>query len=195
MQASAVSLKYGPNFSIRERYLPLGYRWTRLVGLIAFGPLLLYQGGFFAIMMILFLPFGIGKALVNRFWPPGSGPPDYLVSRGSNSVYVMVTAASPESNSSSSRGGLVDRAYCYMSYQGDAGNSVTSQCVAEAALTLVCNRDELPPRSEDGFGTPAELLGLALLNRLKCNQVRPVTFTCSVRTRTPKNEMRLYLEQ
>lgn len=56
----------------------------------------------------------------------------------------------------------------------DPGNYATAQCVSESALALVFNEGDLPSRSDDGFGTPAELLGDVLLKRLMSTPVRPV---------------------
>jgi hypothetical protein len=61
-------------------------------------------------------------------------------------------------------------------------------------MALVLDRDILPPRSEDGFGTPAELLGHVLLKRFKETKVRPVEVKTSVRTGTPKDEMKIYID-
>jgi short subunit dehydrogenase-like uncharacterized protein len=109
--------------------------------------------------------------------------PDELCKLGSNSVYCKVEGIDANSGAQN-RGGSdnhkVYTAYSYFTYQGDAGNYVTAQCVAEAALVLVLNRDELPNRSDDGFGTPAELLGAPLLKRFAHTTVRPVTIKAAV---------------
>jgi short subunit dehydrogenase-like uncharacterized protein len=75
----------------------------------------------------------------------------------------------------------------------DPGNYVTAQCVCEAALALVFNKGELPPRSEDGFGTPAELLGFALIRRLKESPVRPVILETLVRLNSSR-DWKMYLD-
>jgi short subunit dehydrogenase-like uncharacterized protein len=75
----------------------------------------------------------------------------------------------------------------------DPGNYVTAQCVCEAALALVFNKGELPPRSEDGFGTPAELLGFALIRRLKESPVRPVILETHVRLNSSR-DWKMYLD-
>lgn len=75
----------------------------------------------------------------------------------------------------------------------DPANYATAQCVCEAALALVFNRTELPPRSEDGFGTPAELLGFALIRRLKESPVRPVVLETHVRLNASQ-DWQMYLD-
>jgi short subunit dehydrogenase-like uncharacterized protein len=70
---------------------------------------------------------------------------------------------------------------------------VTAQCVGEAALSLVHNRSELPARSEDGFGTPAELLGPVLLKRLQESKVRAVKVVKTERRNAPKHETQVYV--
>jgi len=66
-----------------------------------------------------------------------------------------------------------------------------AQCVSEAALTLLLDRKDLPPRSADGFGTPAELLGKPLLSRLQNTSVRPVDVETNVRKGVGR-EWRMY---
>ena len=130
----------------------------------------------------------LGKKAADMLFPAGSGLSDFWCELGQTQVYVTVTSK-PASNNSS---GLVDRAYAFLEMKGDAGNLVTSQCVCESALCLLFNRDELPARSLDGFGTPAELLGKVLQRRLTESKVRPVKLTTLVRTGTPKYEMRIF---
>jgi short subunit dehydrogenase-like uncharacterized protein len=188
VQASSVALNYGKDFTVKERYLPLGLYVTRVVGIMALIPMLLLQLGILCMVVVLRAPW-IGKKLATIIAPAGSGPPDRFCEMGSNGVYAMVTAK-PEYEDSE---GKVDRAYAYISMKGDAGNLVTAQCVSESALALVLNRAELPERSEDGFGTPAELLGKPLLKRLKENKVRPVEVSVVVRKGTHKTEMKIYI--
>lgn len=186
IQASSVALEYGTKFTARERYVPFGFLMTKVLGIMAFLPMVLYQLSILSVVTVLKLPV-VGKKIASLIAPAGSGFPDYLCELGGNAVYATVTA---EANDDS---GKVDRAYAYISFQGDAGNLVTAQCVSEAALGLVFDRSSLPKRSEDGFGTPAELLGKTLLNRFKETKVRPVEVKTLVRTGTPKNEMKLYI--
>jgi short subunit dehydrogenase-like uncharacterized protein len=169
VQASAVALKYGNNFKAQERALPLGYLGTKLASIVVLFPLILVHWCTLIIVGVLRLPV-VGKRVANLV-PPGSGVPDSFVYMGSNSTYCKV------------HGKIGDQthvAYCLLKFQGDAGNAVTAQCVSEAALTLVFNRSDLPERSLDGFGTPAELLGDALLHRFGSTNVRPVIVRTSV---------------
>jgi short subunit dehydrogenase-like uncharacterized protein len=188
VQASSIALNYGKDFTVQERYLPLGLYFTRVVGIMALIPMLLLQLGILCMVAVLKTPW-IGKKLATIIAPAGSGPPDRFCEMGSNGVYAMVTAK-PECEDAE---GKVDRAYAYISMKGDAGNLVTAQCVSESALALIWNRDELPERNEDGFGTPAELLGKPLLKRLKENKVRPVEVSVVVRKGTHKTEMKIYI--
>lgn len=165
LQASAVALGYGPKVAIRERWVPLGFLWTRRVGIWALVPFLCLQVGMLVGIGIFFLPY-IGKKLAMILAPPGTGAPDWMVERGSNSVYAVAMAPAGD--------GTVHRGSAYLRFEGDAGNAVTAQCVVESALTLLLNREDLPPRSIDGFGSPAELLGKALLKRFQTNAVRQV---------------------
>ena len=167
IQASAVALSYGDDFTVQERFLPLGYSFTKVVSVFA-----LMQFLFMLVAAILRLPV-VGKRLADAVVPPGSGVPDALCEMGSNAVYVKMDATSKDDGKSYT-------AYSYLSFQGDAGNTVTAQCVSEAALVLVFDRDKLPPRSDDGFGTPAEILGDCLLKRFQETKVRPVTIKASI---------------
>jgi short subunit dehydrogenase-like uncharacterized protein len=97
---------------------------------------------------------------------------------------VVANAASPTSK------GNVDRAACRISFQGDPGNLVTAQCICESALALLYDRQELPERSEDGFGTPAEIIGTVLLQRLRQTRVRVV----QVETKAQKNMPKINLK-
>ena len=87
----------------------------------------------------------------------------------------------------------MDRGYAYMSFKGDACNWTTAQCVCESALALVFDRDSLPKRSDDGFGTAAEIFGNVLVKRFRENKVRPVDVQVNVRTDVSKNEMKVYI--
>ena len=187
MQASAIALGYGESFTVRERYVPLGYSWTRLIGIVALLPCMFLQMCILWCVMIARTPV-FGKWITNIIAPAGSGAPDFLCRMGTNSVYATATTKLDEDSAT------VDRGYAHMSFQGDAGNTVTAQCVSEAALTLLFDRDSLPPRSEDGFGTPAEMLGMALFKRFQTCQVRPVEIQTCARTKVEKHEMTVYIE-
>ena len=132
-------------------------------------------------------PF-LGKFLLNLIAPAGSGVPDSLCRLGVNGVYAVASTKLDEETAT------VDRGYAFLSFQGDAGNSVTAQCVAEAALALVFDRYRLPDRTEDGFGTPAELLGMVLLERFQSCKTRPVQVQTYARCRVDKYEMQVYAE-
>ena len=187
LAASAAALNYGPNFTYRERFLPLGYRWTRALGLVSAIPALFFQAFLFAVMAIFMLPV-IGKKLADLLLPPGSGVPDSFLDPCYAEVYAEVTAKTEVESEE-----CVDRATCFISFQGDPGNLVTAQCVGEAALCLVYNRSELPVRSKDGFGTPAEFLGPVLLKRLKESKVRHVKIVTTVHRNVPKRETQVYM--
>lgn len=173
IQASAVALGYGDDFTVQERFVPVGYFFTKLFSIFALFPMAIVL--FFVDLgyAILRLPT-IGKMLADTLAPPGSGMPDSLCGIGSNAVYVKIDATTKDDDPKTYT------AYTYFSFKGDAGNTVTAQCVSEAALVLVFNRDNLPPISEDGFGTPAQLLGEPLLQRLKDTKVRKVIVKESV---------------
>jgi hypothetical protein len=173
IQASAVALGYGDDFTVQERFVPLGYFVTKLLSIFALFPLAVVQ--FFVVLGygILRLPV-VGTKLADTLAPPGSGMPDSWCAMGSNTVYVKIDATTKDD------GGKSYTAYSYLSFEGDAGNTVTAQCVSEAALVLIFNRDNLPPKSEDGFGTPAQILGEPLLQRLKETNVRKVTIKASI---------------
>lgn len=185
VHASAVSLKYGPNFVYHERFLPTGFRMTAQLGTISLVPAFLTLAALGVSFLVLKLPV-IGQFLVNRLVPPGSGMPDQMCRAGYAEVYAEVVG--PKNPVT----GLVDKANCFIAFEGDPGNWVTAQCISESALALVLNREELPPRSEDGFGTPVELLGGVLLKRLKETKVRPIVSQTSVRKQTARHEWRMF---
>jgi short subunit dehydrogenase-like uncharacterized protein len=187
--ASAAALQYGPNFVYRERFLPLGYKWTRTLGLFSILPGLIFQFVLFVSMGIFMIPI-LGKKLADVLLPPGSGVPDSLLDSCYADVYAEVTAAHSSTENATDS---VDRASCFISFEGDPGNLVTAQCVSEAALCLVYNRNELPSRSEDGFGTPAELLGPVLLKRLEESKVRKVKIVTRVHLNSPKHKTQVYM--
>lgn len=187
VQASAIALEYGSkDIQIRERLLPLGFFGTRLASIFALIPSLFVQASILLSMAILKTPF-LGKFLCDYFAPPGSGAPDWMVDIGSCATYVEVST-SPDPQT-----GTIHRGYAHLAFQGDPGNAATAQCVCESALALLLNREDLPPNSLDGFGTPAEILGAALLKRFQNAKARPVTVSTFARKGVSKNEMKLYL--
>lgn len=184
VHASAISLKYGDRFTYKERFLPIGYAFTTQLGIISLIPAVITQVGLLLLAVLLRLPV-IGPRLVSAVAPPGSGPPEAVCKAGVTEVYAEVCTR-PDTS------GRVDKANCYVAFEGDPGNYVTAQCVCEAALALIFDRDKLPPKSEDGFGTPAELLGEIYLERLIENEIRPVEFQTDIRHAALKHEWRMY---
>lgn len=185
VNATAIALKYGPDFVYRERYLPLGFQMTTGVGTLSIIPAIITQIFTLLCLLILKTP-KVGSFLVNFFMPPGSGSSDQVCQAGHVEVYAQVETK-PNMTT-----GLVDRANCLIKFQGDPGNLVTAQCIAEAALALIYNKAQLPPRSEDGFGTPAELLGSVLLTRLQRSPVRPVQVHTHARKAVSGMEWRMF---
>eukprot|EP00934_Nitzschia_sp_Nitz4_P004770 Nitzschia sp. Nitz4//scaffold55_size114948//61460//62993//NITZ4_003903-RA/size114948-snap-gene-0.188-mRNA-1//-1//CDS//3329554536//4760//frame0 len=191
MQASSVALDYGGGqpMSIRERMLPLGFTATRAFGAFVFFPMLILQIIILCGVAMFRFPY-VGKKVVDVVAPPGSGAPDWAVEMGNNAVYAVVTA---EPQEDSAQKDLVNRGYAYMNFHGDAGNAVTAQCVVESALALLLNKATLPPRSEDGFGTPAEILGKVLLERFIATKVRPIEVKITARTGVTRRDPKLYI--
>jgi len=173
VNATALSLKYGRNFVYRERFIPTSYAMTTNLTLVSAIPAILVQLVTIVAVTLLKLPI-IGLFLANLFFPPGTGMSDSACREGYAHVYAEVAT---EANSA----GGSDKASCLMKFKGDPGNFVTAQCVSEAALTLLFGGDDLPPRSSDGFGTPAELLGKPLVQRLLNSPIRAVTIETDVR--------------
>jgi len=173
VHASAIALHYGENFKYRERFVPTGYRMTAKLGVLALIPALIVQLAVVAFVTFIKIPV-LGKLLADVFAPPGTGMSDRMCKEAYAEVYAQVTT-------STSKTGKVDKADVLIKFEGDPGNWVTAQCACESALALLLNKSELPPRSEDGFGTPAELLGTVLLKRLQKTAVRPVQLETQVR--------------
>lgn len=192
VHASAVALKYyspsqekgGGNsegsFTYWERFLPAGLDLTCYLNVFSIIPALTYSFALAAITVTLKLPV-VGQKLLDSVLPPGAGTPDWINEMGYSDVYCEVLSVSDDKSK-----GLVDRGTCRLMFEGDPGNLCTAQCVSEAALTLVHGRNDLPPNSEDGFGTPAQLLGDALLSRLLKSRVRKV----SMETKVIENDRR-----
>jgi short subunit dehydrogenase-like uncharacterized protein len=182
--ASSLALGYGKNFVYRERFLPLGIQKTRKLSILSIIPAVATQLGLMFAVSILKTPF-LGKFLADWLFPPGSGSPDSFCKSGFAEVYSEVTTAPNSSRK-------VNRANCSIKFEGDPGNWVTAQCVVESALALLLEKDKLPARSKDGFGTPAELLGPVLLNRLQKSSVRPVKIVTNARKGVDQNETAIY---
>jgi short subunit dehydrogenase-like uncharacterized protein len=186
VHASAVALGYGTSFTYRERLYPAGYKFTRMMGIFSIIPVMIY----FVTMIFIGFVFGIpliGKKLADKCFPPGTGPPDVFNQSCFTNVYAEVTAQA----AAPTAGDRVDRATCYIGFQGDPGNLVTAQLVSESALALLWDRSSLPQSC--GFGTPSELLGKVLLKRLGETKVRPIKITTTVRKDSPRKESQLFL--
>jgi short subunit dehydrogenase-like uncharacterized protein len=184
VNASAVAQNYGPNFSYRERCLPVGFRGTAQLQTFSLIPAVMTQFGMIATLVLLKLPL-LGALLIKYFMPPGSGASDAACAGGYAEVYAEVSGPVKKN-------GKVDKANCFLKFKGDPGNWVTAQCVSESALALLLDKEELPKRSEDGFGTPSELLGPVLLKRLKESRVRPIELATHVRKSTAVTEWRMF---
>ena len=184
VNASAISLKYGPKFVYKERYLPVGFKMTTRMRFVSVIPAIFVQLAVLFGGMLLKLPI-IGPILISWIAPPGSGCSEMDCRTGVSEVYAEVSTAVDDA-------GLVARANCLLEFEGDAANWVTSQCVTEAALAFIINKDELPPRTKDGFGTPAEVFGNVLLERMKKSTIRPLTAVTSVRKATSPLEWQMY---
>eukprot|EP00541_Cyclophora_tenuis_P018907 CAMPEP_0116576674 /NCGR_PEP_ID=MMETSP0397-20121206/20667_1 /TAXON_ID=216820 /ORGANISM="Cyclophora tenuis, Strain ECT3854" /LENGTH=205 /DNA_ID=CAMNT_0004105749 /DNA_START=204 /DNA_END=821 /DNA_ORIENTATION=- len=192
VQASAIALNYGPNFRYYERVLSFP-RWKTNM---YFGIFTIFPG--LATLLILSTIMGlvripiVGKLLLDWLAPPGTGNTDDFAAKAFSQVYaeVVCKAVAPTSPSN------VDRATCFIDFKGDPNNLVTAQCVCETALCMVSpqSRKELPPRSDDGFGTPAQLMGQVLFQRLQNNKVRPVgIYTTVTKDDSPQaTKVRLY---
>jgi short subunit dehydrogenase-like uncharacterized protein len=184
VNASAVAQNYGPNFSYRERCLPVGFRGTTQLQTFSLIPAIVTQFGMIAMLILLKIPL-LGSLLIKYFMPPGSGASDAACAGGYAEVYAEVCGPVKKS-------GKVDKANCFLKFKGDPGNWVTAQCVSESALALLLDKKDLPARSEDGFGTPSELLGPVLLKRLKETRVRPIELATHVRKSTTVTEWKMF---
>ena len=197
VHASALALKYytpseangkkEESFTYWERFLPAGLDLTCYLNIFSIIPALSYSFALAAMTVTLKMPI-VGQKLLDYVLPPGAGTPDWINEMGYSDVYCEVLSVA---NDDSKSKGVVDRGTCRLVFEGDPGNLCTAQCVSEAALTLVHGRDDLPPNSEDGFGTPAQLLGDALLSRLLKSRVRKVT----METKVIENDRRLKWER
>jgi len=185
VHASAIALNYGPKFTYKERFLPLGIDRTIAFGHFSTIPSLFVLGAIMMGGLMIKLPI-IGDFILNFVAPPGSGASDKMCENGHAAVYAEVKAPLE------GQPGQMACANAYMSFEGDPGNWVTAQTVTESALSLLLQRKELPPRSKDGFGTPAELLGTVLLKRLTETKVRPVIVKTHVRMNEREHEYKIY---
>jgi len=181
-------------FTYQERML-VHTSLSKIIGYLSLVPVVILYAMVSILATLFFLllklPF-LGNRLAHWILPPGSGPSININEKGYAEIYALVKGErippcgdddtppnndSPPSSSSSSttdNNCYDNRSSCRIRFQGDPGNLITSQCVSESALCLLLNRPDLPPRSKDGFGTPAQLLGSVLLQRLENSPVRPV---------------------
>ncbi|KAL7578113.1 hypothetical protein ACA910_012562 [Epithemia clementina (nom. ined.)] len=185
---SALALQYGKpdKFVYYERYIPVGFPLALQLKAFSMIAVLFTQFGFYLFMFVVKLPI-IGPWVVNTLYPIGSGISDESCQSGFSEIYAEVQTSIPMSD-----GGIhkkkVSKANCFLKFKGDPGNWITAQCVSEAALCLLLDKDKLPPKSDDGFGSPVEILGGTLLQRLTKTKVRPVQCTTNVRIATDKHE-------
>jgi short subunit dehydrogenase-like uncharacterized protein len=192
VHASALALNYGPNFKYYERFCPLGFKLTLGFGLFGVIPCFITLWAIAVLGLLIRLPL-FGDIVLKFIIPPGSGLSDDLCKRGYAEVYAEVKAPFKHPETKERVHDRVSCANSFIQFEGDPGNSITAQCVVESALSLVLNRKELPPNSKDGFGTPAELLGPVLLNRLKNSKVRPVKVKTNVRKNVLVHEFEVYM--
>eukprot|EP00550_Attheya_septentrionalis_P005787 CAMPEP_0198284254 /NCGR_PEP_ID=MMETSP1449-20131203/3735_1 /TAXON_ID=420275 /ORGANISM="Attheya septentrionalis, Strain CCMP2084" /LENGTH=523 /DNA_ID=CAMNT_0043981233 /DNA_START=227 /DNA_END=1798 /DNA_ORIENTATION=+ len=182
VNATAAALNYSsPNtdgkndgFTYGERFLPLGFRATSAIGIFSFIAALFFQLILGLVFFVFKLP-SLGKHLAMKLMPPGTGSPDLINEQGYGTVYAEVLT-SPK------KGEVQKKGTCMLQMTGDPGNLITAQCVGESALTLLWTATEdLPERSEDGFGTPMELMGSELVMRLLQSKVRNVEIKASAK--------------
>ena len=189
---SAVALKYGKpgTFVYYERFLPVGFAGSIQLKALSIIAVVMSQMALILGFFILRLPL-LGSWLAHTIFPLGSGMSDESCQNGFVEMYTEV-----ESSTDSSCGGRptnkVNKANCFLKFKGDPGNWVTAQCVSEAALCLLLDQESLPPKSEDGFGSPTEILGGTLVKRLTNTKIRPVECTTHVRLDTDKREWTMF---
>lgn len=169
------TVTYSKHFTYRERTLPAGFNRSKKIGILSAIPAILFTSILSIFIFIFKFPI-FGKRLAMWLLPPGSGSPDALNRSGYADVYARVDGEC------GGEGEDIDRyqASCLMQFKGDPGNLVTAQCLSESALCLTLHRSDLPKRSSDGFGTPAQTFGIILLKRLVDAKVRPVTMKTNV---------------
>jgi len=144
VHTSTASLKYGPNFSHRESYLPVGFRGTAKLPILPCISTFLVHLAILFDVIVLKMPL-LGSLLIFIL--------EKLVSdetRASGQVRVYA-----EVRDTLGKNGKADIANALLKFKGDPLNGIKAQCVSEAALVLLLDNADLPERSEDGFGTPA----------------------------------------
>ena len=134
---------YGANFVYNE-YAYNSSRWQAIKGMFGIAMI----GG------ILFSP--LRKLLRPMFRQPGDGPSKDIRDKGWFDCKFILKTAKGKRLVSSIRG------------EGDPGYKVTSKLLAESAMCLVQNADELPGgKNYGGVLTSATGLGMPLVERLK----------------------------
>jgi Saccharopine dehydrogenase NADP binding domain len=110
VQASALALNYGPNFTYYERMVPVGYKLTTKLRLVSVVPALMVLLACSIGFLILKLPL-VGFKLAKWLVPPGSGSSDQFCAAGHAEVYAEVSTAQ-------NKAGLCDKANCMLKFQG-----------------------------------------------------------------------------
>ncbi|MCY1137711.1 saccharopine dehydrogenase NADP-binding domain-containing protein [Actinoplanes sp. Pm04-4] len=131
------------------------YRETMSVGTSPLSPVIAngVKLGFGALVAGLMLP--PTRFVLDRVLPkPGTGPSEKAQREGHFTVDFFTTTTTGARYTARFRA------------QGDPGYAATAVMLGESALTLVHNREALPP-SEGGVLTPATALGDALVDRLR----------------------------
>jgi short subunit dehydrogenase-like uncharacterized protein len=110
VQASALALNYGPNFTYYERMVPVGYKLTTKLRLVSVVPALMVLLASSIGLLILKLPL-VGFKLAMWLVPPGSGSSDQFCASGHAEVYAEVSTAQ-------NKAGLCDKANCMLKFHG-----------------------------------------------------------------------------
>ena len=203
---SARALSYGPDtFVYAERYLPVGQigSWLRMIwsimSVICTNVVIVFTILVWKILDPVLLWLRLKKS--SDPLPTTKNADAYEKHHKVVEIHAQVQSSSftprtkkkrrtrPDKNqvpSKASNGGVVlpqrpsTKASCSMTFTGDATCWITAQCVCEAALCLLLDDKRLPPKSTDGFGTPAQLLGGCLWTRLTTNPIRPVRYKIQI---------------
>jgi len=172
---------HAASFVYSERFLPWGFLGSIKFQFLSLLAVLSFQWWFTLTVLLLKMPL-IGSILVQlmtlrhqAFVQQGRKAEYIACERGYVVVYAQVKSTLNDS--------AYDTANCCLKFWGDAGRWVTAQCVGEAALALLLDKAKLPT-STHGFGTPAQVLGRPLLERLIKSPVRPVECCIHVRNST-----------
>ena len=206
---SARALSYGPDtFVYAERYLPIGQigSWLRMIwsimSVICTNVVIVFTILVWKILDPVLLWLRLKKS--SDPLPTTKNADAYEKHHKVVEIHAQVQSSSftprtkkkrrttradknqVPSKASNGGGGVVlpqrpsTKASCSMTFTGDATCWITAQCVCEAALCLLLDDKRLPPKSTDGFGTPAQLLGGCLWTRLTTNPIRPVRYKIQI---------------